>query len=138
MKSDTNLVIHGPCAIASETIKQKHTAFYIRLPKLLELYNNIRNDGKSLSQTVQKYAKYELLILDEWLMYEMSDQDKQFISELIEIRDDTCLTIFCSQYLTEDWYDKLHKSSTLTEALLDRIVHNRIDIDMGTENFKIK
>ena len=33
--------------------------------------------------------------------------------------------------------DKLHKS-TLTEALLDRIVHNRIDIDMGTDNFRIK
>ncbi|MFR4835288.1 MAG: ATP-binding protein [Catenibacterium sp.] len=74
---------------------------------------------------------------DEWLMYEMSDQDKQFISELMEVRHDTCSTIFCSQYPTEDWYDKLHKS-TLTEALLDRIVHNRIDIDMGTENFRIK
>ena len=80
---------------------------------------------------------YELLILDEWLMYEMSDQDKQFISELMEVRHDTCSTIFCSQYPTEDWYDKLHKS-TLTEALLDRIVHNRIDIDMGTDNFRIK
>ena len=74
---------------------------------------------------------------DAWLMYEMSDQDKQFISELMEIRHDTCSTIFCSQYPTEEWYDKLHKS-TLTESLLDRIVHNRIDIDMGTDNFRIK
>lgn len=70
-------------------------------------------------------------------MYEMSDQDKQFISELMEVRHDTYSTIFCSQYSTEDWYDKLHKS-TLTEALLDKIVHNRIDIDMGTDNFRIK
>ena len=84
----------------------------------------MRNSRKSLSKTMQKYAKYELLILDEWLMYEMSDQDKQFISELMEVRHDTCSTIFCSQYPTEDWYDKLHKS-TLTEALLDSIVHNK-------------
>jgi len=28
--------------------------------------------------------------------------------------------------------------STLTEALLDRIVHNRIDIVMSTDNFRIK
>lgn len=146
MNLNTNLVIHGPCgtgktwlacAIANEAIKQRHKTFYIRLPRLLELYDNMRNSGKSLSQAVQKYAKYELLILDEWLMYEMSDQDKQFISELMEVRHDTCSTIFCSQYPTEDWYDKLHKS-TLTEALLDRIVHNRIDIDMGTDNFRIK
>ena len=146
MNLNTNLVIYGPCgtgktwlacAIANEAIKQRHKAFYIRLPRLLELYDNMRNSGKSLSQAVQKYAKFELLILDEWLMYEMSDQDKQFISGLMEVRHDTCSTIFCSQYPTEDWYDKLHKP-TLTEALLDRIVHNRIDIDMGTDNFRIK
>ena len=82
-----------------------------------------------------------LLYRNEWSsisgILKMSDQDKQFISELMEVRHDTCSTIFCSQYPTEDWYDKLHKS-TLTEALLDRIVHNRIDIDMGTDNFRIK
>ena len=93
--------------------------------------------GKSLSQVVKKYAKYDLLVLDEWLMYEMTDKEKQFISELMEIRHDKCSTIFCSQYPSGDWYDKLHKS-TLTEALLDRIIHNRIDVYMGNENFRIK
>lgn len=93
--------------------------------------------GKSLSQVVKKYAKYDLLVLDEWLMYEMTDKEKQFISELMEVRHDKCSTIFCSQYASGDWYDKLHKS-TLTEALLDRIIHNRIDVYMGNENFRIK
>ena len=69
--------------------------------------------------------------------YEMTDKEKQFISELMEIRHDKCSTIFCSQYPSGDWYDKLHKS-TLTEALLDRIIHNRIDVYMGNENFRIK
>ena len=32
----------------------------------------------------------------------------------------------------------LRNIQTLTEALLDRIVHNRIDIDMGTDNFRKK
>ena len=49
--------------------------------------------GKSLSQVVKKYAKYDLLVLDEWLMYEMTDKEKQFISELMEIRYDKCSTI---------------------------------------------
>ena len=66
-----------------------------------------------------------------------ADKEKQFISELMEIRHDKCSTIFCSQYPSGDWYDKLHKS-TLTEALLDRIIHNRIDVYMGNENFRIK
>lgn len=142
----TNIIIHGPCgtgktwlscALANEAAKQKYKIFYIRMPELLEKYNELRNMGKSLSQVVKKYAKYDLLILDEWLMYEMTDKEKQFISELMEIRHDKCSTIFCSQYPSGDWYDKLHKS-TLTEALLDRIIHNRIDVYMGNENFRIK
>ena len=62
----------------------------------LKPYDNMRNSEKNLSQAVQRYAKYELLILDEWLMYEMSNQDKQFISKLMEVRHDTCSTIFLS------------------------------------------
>lgn len=59
VKLNTNLVIYGPCAIASEAIKQRYKAFYIRVPRLLELYDNMRNSRRSLSQAVQKYAKYD-------------------------------------------------------------------------------
>ena len=70
-------------------------------------------------------------------MHDMSLNDKQFISELMEVRHDKTSTIFCSQYSSTDWYEKLQKS-TLTEALLDRIIHNKIDIDMGSDNFRMK
>lgn len=142
----TNIILHGPCgtgktwlscALANEAVKQKYKIYYIRIPELLETYNEYRNMGKSISQIVKKYAKYDLLILDEWLMYEMNISDKQFISELMEVRHDKSSTIFCSQYPIEDWYEKLEKS-TLTEALLDRIIHNRIDINMGIDNFRIR
>lgn len=146
IKLKTNIIIHGPCgtgktwlacALANEAVKQKLKIYYIRLPELLETYNELRKMGKNLSQVVKKYSKYDLLILDEWLMYDMNLNDKQFISELMEVRHDKSSTIFCSQYPSEDWYDKLQKS-TLTEALLDRIIHNRVDIDMGSDNFRIK
>lgn len=69
---------------------------------------------------MQKYAKYE-----------MNNQDIQFISKLMEVRHNTCSTIFCSQYPSKGWYAKLHKP-TLTEAFHD----NEIDIDMGSDNFR--
>lgn len=143
---NTNIIIHGPCgtgktwvacALANEAVKQKYKIYYVRIPELLESYNEFRKMGKNISSIVKKYSKYDLLILDEWLMYDMSMNDKQFISELMEVRHDKTSTIFCSQYPTTDWYEKLQKS-TLTEALLDRIIHNRVDIDMGSDNFRMK
>lgn len=142
----TNVIIHGPCgtgktwlacALANEAVKQKFRVYYIRLPEMLEKHAEQRNMGKTLSQVVKSYNKYDLLIIDEWLMYKLEEKDRQFIAELMEVRYDKSSTIFCSQYNSDDWYNKLG-ASTLTEALLDRIVHNKIDIYMGTKNFREK
>lgn len=139
-----NIVLHGPCgsgktfvacALGNEAIKQGYKTFYIRLPELLEKYNELKSMGKTLVYIVKKYSSYDLLILDEWMMYPLSDTDKQFITELMEVRYDKSSTIFCSQYKPEDWYSRLGES-TLTEALIDRIVHNMINLYMGTKNFR--
>lgn len=70
-------------------------------------------------------------------MYDMNLSDKQFFSELMQVRHEKSSTLFCSQYPAEKGDDKLQKL-TLTEALLDRIIHNRADINMGSNNFRIK
>lgn len=139
-----NIVLHGPCGsgkswiacvLGNEAIKRKLSTYYIRMPELVEKYNEMRNIGKSMTSIVKKFNKYELLIVDEWLMYPLTDKDKQFFMELMEIRYDKHSTIFCSQYDVASWYEKLGES-TLTEAMLDRIVHNMIDISMGVNNFR--
>ena len=70
IKLKTNIIIHGPCgtgktwlacALANEAVKQKLKIYYIRLPELLETYNELRKMGKNLSQVVKKYSKYDLM-----------------------------------------------------------------------------
>ena len=64
-------------------------------------------DAKLISgqekKVINKYAKIPLLILDEWLMGEISETELHFLFEVIERRSDTTSTIFCTQYSKKDW-----------------------------------
>lgn len=50
-----------------------------------------------------KYGNIPLLIIDEWLVTDISESELYFLFELMERRSDTTSTIFCIQYRKEDW-----------------------------------
>lgn len=50
-----------------------------------------RNNAKRL---LKKYGSYGLLIIDKWLMDDISEEEQHFIFELIERRHDEAATIF--------------------------------------------
>ena len=55
----------------------------------------------------------------------LNDNEQKDIFELLHRGRKKSSTIFCSQYQKEGWYDKLGgASSPLTDAILDRIVHD--------------
>ena len=59
---------------------------------------------------------------NEWLLMRVTEKDSANLLELIHKRRKHSSTIFCSQYLEEDWYQKLGgKDNPLTDAIKDRI-----------------
>ena len=48
--------------------------------------------------------------------------------EIVEARTKHGSTIFCTQYDTNDWYDRINTDSSqdspINDAIMDRIVHN--------------
>ena len=123
------------CALANAAIKQKKRVLYIRFPELLEKFHVGIKTGKEVSAIVKKYVKYDLMIIDEFLMYQLSRDDVAFFLELTEKRYDKTSTIYCSQYSSDDWYDHLGHS-VQSEAILDRIVHNFTKINLGNLNYR--
>ena len=70
-----------------------------------------------------------LLIIDEWLLYPLSDADCANLLELIHKRRKHASNIFCSQYRLEGWCEKLGGTNqTLTEASMDRIAYDSYKI----------
>ena len=101
---------------------------YIRLPELIDELAAAKYaaDG-SYRKIVSRYKKIELLIIDEWLLTPLSQEDAIHVFEIIEARLKNTSTIFCSQYAPEGWHSRI-ENIQIADAILDRIVHDSYQI----------
>lgn len=62
-----------------------------------------------------------------------TDAEQKDIFELLHRRCKKSSTIFCSQYVFEEWYDQLGgecEASPLADAIIDRIAHDSYQINI--------
>jgi DNA replication protein DnaC len=76
---------------------------------------------------VTQYRKYDLLILDEWLLTPLDLIAARDLLEIIEARHENASTIFLSQFTPTGWYERIGEG-TVADAVLDRIIHNSYEI----------
>lgn len=118
------------CAFGMEACKQYYKTKYVRLPDLLIDLDVARNEG-DFTKVLKKYTNPQVLILDEWLLLKPTESEKRSILELLHCRRKKSSTIFCSQFVFEEWYDQLGGSEEpLADAILDRIAHDSYRINI--------
>lgn len=115
-------------AFGVHACRQYYKVKYIRLPELLDelAVAKYEADG-SFRKLIQKYRKIDLLILDEWLLTDLLEENVLHVLEIIEARFKRTSTIFCSQFSPEGWHSKLGQAQ-VADAILDRIVHDSYKI----------
>lgn len=114
------------CAFGVAACRQFYKVRYIRLPELLDEIAIARGEG-NYRKVIKKYAKVDLLILDEWLLIPLRETEARDLLELVESRYQVASTIFCSQFDPRGWHEKIGES-TLADAILDRIVHGSYEM----------
>lgn len=115
-------------AFGVQACRQFHKVKYIRLAELIDELNAAKYsaDG-SYRKIVTKYKRIDLLIIDDWLLTPLSQEEAVHIFEIVESRIRNGSTIFCSQYAPEGWYSKIGNVQ-IADAILDRIVHDSYQI----------
>ncbi len=132
-----NIILKGPTgsgktflatAFGVSACRQFYNVKYIRLPELLDELSlaKLAADG-SYRKLIKKYTKVDLLILDEWLLTDLSTDEAAILLENTESRHKAASTIFCSQIDPSGWHIKLG-NETIAEAILDRIIHDSYQI----------
>ena len=116
------------CALGMEACKQGFTVKYVRLPELLEDLAIARGQG-SFKKNIAQFKKFELLIIDEWMLISLSETEARDLLEIIHARHKRAATIFCSQFEPIGWLGKFPEA-TIADAVLDRIVHDSYTIEI--------
>lgn len=132
-----NLIISGPtgvgksflaCALADKACKLNLKALYVKTSDLVASLLLARADG-TYPKFASKFAKIHLLIIDEWLRDPLSQVQAREVLDLLDDRFRNVSTIFCSQLPVPQWHQCI-EDPTLADAILDRIVHDSIRIDL--------
>jgi DNA replication protein DnaC len=113
-------------ALGISASRSFYTVKYIRLPELLGELAVARGEGR-YQKVMKLYKQVRLLILDEWLLFPVSDIDARDILEIVNARHKRASTIFCSQYPPEGWHQKIYEQAA-ADAICDRIVYDSYKI----------
>ena len=122
------------CALADRALRRGHTALYRRLPKLLFELSLARADGSYL-RALEKLAKVELLLLDDWGLAAVEGQAANDLMDVIDDRAGSRSTIVSSQLPVADWHHLISDPS-IADALLDRLVHRAVRIELKGESMR--
>lgn len=121
-------------ALANRAILDGFKACYVRVPTLLEDIKISRADG-TYTSLLRKYSRFQLLVLDDFGITQMSADDATNLFEIIEDRTEINSTIITSQLPVSQWYDYLN-NDTVADAILDRIVHSSHRIELEGESMR--
>jgi DNA replication protein DnaC len=124
------------CALGHNHCQQGENVYYFRLKELLEKMFMAQADG-SYRKFINKLTSANLLILDDWGLEPLTPQQRSDLLELIDARYDTKSTLIASQLPIENWYDMIGES-THADAILDRLVHGAIKLELKGESMRKK
>jgi len=124
------------CALAHRACLDGKTCKYYRLPRLWEELKIAKANG-TYSQWLAQLAKTELLILDDWGLVATDPERRQDLLEILDDRYQKRSTIVCSQLPISCWHEHL-QDATFADAILDRIIHNAIRIELQGETMRKK
>ena len=110
------------CALAHQACRQGYRAYYRRASRLFHDFTLARADGTYI-RLLAKLARLDVLVLDDWGLAPVQDQERRDLLEILEDRYGSRSTIITSQLPPAQWHDYLGEA-TLADAICDRLLHN--------------
>jgi len=138
-----NCIITGPtgvgktylaCAIGHKACRNGYRSLYYNVRKLFRELLIASEEGK-LNQLLTRLSKIHLLVIDDWGMDGLSDEQYRDFLEILDDRHESASTLITSQFPLKHWHDHIG-NPTMADAILDRIIHNCHKIEMQGESMR--
>src|SRR2546425_3588902 len=116
------------CAFAERACRSSFSALYIRAPRLYQELAVARGDG-SYGRLLARLTRTQLLIIDDWGLAPLKDQERRDLLEVVEDRYERASTLITSQLPVKSWHEVIG-DATLADAICDRLVHCAHSIEL--------
>ena len=123
-------------ALGHHACAQGYRVIYYNIQKILLKAKMCRVEGTVL-KFFDSISKADLLILDDFGLTHLDQQQQLDLMELIEDRHGRTSTIVASQLPVSNWYDVIGEE-TIADAILDRLVHVSYRIELKGESLRKK
>jgi len=123
-------------ALGHQACAQGYKVAWYNLQKLLLKTKISRIEG-TIFKFFESLEKTDLLILDDFGLTHLEQQQQLDLMEIIEDRHGKASTIIASQLPVTNWYDVIGEE-TIADAILDRIVHTSYRIELKGESLRKK
>jgi DNA replication protein DnaC len=124
------------CALGHRACMEGYKVLYKRLPGFLREFSTARADG-SYGKFIKACFKTDLLIIDDWGLKRLDQQQSLDLLELLEDRYNLKSTIVAAQIPASKWHETI-ADPTLADAILDRLIHNSHRIELKGESMRKK
>ena len=123
-------------ALGHKACAQGHRVIYYNLQKILLKLKMSRADG-SIIKLLDTLSKIDLLILDDFGLTSLEQQQRLDLLEIIEDRHGRKSTIIASQLPVSSWYEIIGEE-TIADAILDRLIHTSHRVELKGESMRRK
>ncbi len=143
MKNRENIIITGATgsgksylaqALGHQSCINLHRTLYFNISKLIERIKISKLEG-SYTKFLAKIEKTELLILDDFGLYEFDNTARHALMDIVETKYDRSSIILASQIPVTMWHELIGEG-TIADAILDRIVHSSHRIELEGESMR--
>jgi DNA replication protein DnaC len=140
-----NILITGPTgvgksylasALGNQACMKGYKVLYYNSAKLFSQLKISRADGSYL-KLINRLEKQDLLIMDDFGLQPLDEENRLMLLEVIEDRHGRRSTIVTSQLPVIKWH-ALFGEQTIADAVLDRIVHTAHRLELKGESMRKK
>lgn len=127
---------HAACGLAYEACKSGKR---VRFTTICSLMNELveARKGLELQRILERFARYDLLVVDEVGYVPLSKEGSDLIFQLFSMRHEKASIIFTTNLPFQEW-TQVFGEANLTVALLDRVTHRAHIIEMNGESYRFK
>jgi len=123
-------------ALGYQACIEGYRVMYFNTTKLFSKLKMAKADGSYLKE-LAKIERQHLIVLDDFGMQPLDNQNRITLLEIIEDRHNKGSVIITAQLPIKEWYEIIGEK-TIADAILDRLIHQSHRIELAGESMRRK